>query len=94
MQNYPGGYQVIENRPFTNHVDYGLSRGFITSSTESFPYACSPHFQEIRIASGTKPFKDVNGTDVKLIFLTEGVLNQPITMPGLNYGCPMKLNYL
>ncbi len=87
MKNYPYRYEVIENRPFTNILDYGLSRGFVLSSTDSFPYTCAPHFQEIRIASGTKPFQSNNGSNVNIVLLTNGILNQPITMPNPNYNC-------
>ena len=77
--HYPKNYVMIENKPFINHMDYGLSRGFIVSPVEEFPYTCAPHKQRIRLVYRKKgPFD--------IIALVPGQLDQPITMPGLDYG--------
>ena len=80
---YPTNFVNIVNRPFIHHLDYGLSRGFIVSPVEDFPYTCSPHNQEIRIVKSFSPTNNIIG-------LVPGSLEQPITMPGLDYGPVLK----
>lgn len=80
MSNYVNKFVTMQNRPFTNHVDYGLSRGFIVSPTEYFPFTCAPHRQEIRTVT-EKQIKFDGRPVVQLIEILPGALNQPITMP-------------
>lgn len=84
QRHYLKNYVMIDNKPFINHMDYGLSRGFIVSPVGKFPYKCAPHRQEIRLV--IKPRESGIETPFDVIALVPGRLDQPITMPGLDYG--------
>lgn len=69
-------------------MDYGLSRGFITSPVEDFPSTCAPHVQQIRLVK--RPRDSGIETPFDVILLVPGSLQQPITMPGMDYGPQLK----
>jgi hypothetical protein len=74
-------YHKVSSKPFVNHMEQTLDRGFVVSPVEWFPTTLGFHKQDLRIVRPDFGSPETSQIPVDLVF---GKLNQPIDMPSVN----------